>query len=367
MVVPTDLLPAVLNRGARDHDLGRALARVVGERGRWLAAVSSRWAYLERHTHTGEFTVEKWRAQGAENRRALLEAREPLLSPADESLLEEAMADRSSRVRGIALALLAQLPDTERGRRLADLARRHVTLRDGAVEISPPEVADPDVPAALGLSAATGTREEIREERLWALVTHAPLDCWLGRLGADPDEVAAAASAHPELLDTLANAAVVQRRPDWARALLPALFQRLSRRHHVRSSRAHALVGLLPPDDQCAWALEHAKQVSPGTRGATALLSVVECVECPWSPDLGQIVADVLIGAENSDSGLAALAHAAETRMPPELHPRIAEAARTRLGPPSDQPDRDAQRVAEILRGLAEKLRFRHEMHKEFH
>ncbi|NYI94033.1 hypothetical protein HNR12_000310 [Streptomonospora nanhaiensis] len=367
MVVPPDVLPDLLNRGARDHDLGRLMVRVVGERGRWLAAVSDRWSYLDRLSQSGEFTVEEWRAKGAEGRRALLEAREPLLSAADEPLLEEAMADRSARVRGIALALLAQLPGTERGARLADLARRHVLLHDGAVEIRPPAADDPDIPRELGLASATGTRSEVREERLWALVTHAPLDCWLGHLGADPDEVAAAACAHNELLDTLGNAAVVQRRPDWARALLPLLFRSLSRHHHVRASRAHALVGLLPPDEQCAWAMGHAKQAPTGRGAASALLAAVECVECPWSLELGGAVADVLAAASGNDSGLHGLARAAEYRMPPELHPRMTDAARARQGTPSDPPTSDELRVAEILRSLAEKLRVRHEMHKEFH
>ncbi|MUL43349.1 hypothetical protein FZ103_19620 [Streptomonospora sp. PA3] len=362
--VPPEWLPDLLDRcGRAPRRLGRALLPVAGRRGLWLAGLDSGWAYLRLLAEAAEFTAEQWRARPAQERHALLEAREPHLTPADEPLLEEAVGDRSTRVRGLAMALLAQLPGTERGRLLADYARRHLRRgSDGTPEIRLPDLSDPRFLRALGARprAEQIRGAETRREWLWTLISHAPLRTWCGHLGADPGEVAGFAAAHDdELLQAIANAAVLQRDRDWARALLPIVLERLTDTHDVRASRGPALLALLPPDEQCAWALERATRLRSGRRGDTpgALLPIAEALDCPWSREFGAVVADALAAARRGDTSAGRLCRVAATRMPPSLHPRAAAAAHSsELG--------ESGRKA--LSELAETLRYRSEMHEEF-
>ncbi|GAA4932421.1 DUF5691 domain-containing protein [Streptomonospora halophila] len=359
--VPPELLPDLLDRGARDHNrIGRPLLAVAGRRGLWLAGLDARWAYVLRLDEAPRIGAEEWRARPAQERHALLEAREPHLTADDEPLLQEAMADRSSRVRGLALALAARLPDSERGRLLADYARGHVRRgSDGTPEIRRPDLADAVLARALGVEPRAdrgGTRREALE-RLWILVSHAPLAVWCGHLGEGPEDVVAfAAGNDDELLEALANAAVLQRDRSWARALLPVVLNRLTGEYDVRASRGSALLGLLPPDDQCAWALEFLRS-DRRMPEAAALLSVVEQVACPWNAELAALVADTLDGVDRAGSAVTRLCEVAGSRMPPSLHERIAGSAR-RGAAGDDRPD-------SLIR-LADTLRYRSAMHKEF-
>ncbi|MDT0302492.1 DUF5691 domain-containing protein [Streptomonospora wellingtoniae] len=358
--VPPELLPELLDRGARDHGgIGRALLPAAGRRGLWLAGLDPRWAYLLRLDEAQRVSAEEWRARPAQERHALLEAREPHLTADDEPLLQEAMGDRSTRVRGLARGLAARLPDTGRGRLLTGYARRHVRRgSDGRCAVRLPDLADTELARALGVEPRTdgGTRRDARE-RLWILVSYAPLAAWCGHLGEDPADVAAfAAAADSELYEALADAAVLQRDREWARALLPARLGSLAGEYSERAGRGTALLALLPPDEQCAWAL---RCLGSGRRvpNAAAVESVVEHVVCPWNADLAAFVADTFDAAERTGTSLTRLCAIAGSRMPPSLHERIAVSARReRAG--GDGP--------EALIRLADTLRYRSEMHKEF-
>ncbi|KIH96563.1 hypothetical protein LP52_24330 [Streptomonospora alba] len=361
--VPPESLPALLDRCARDtRRMAPALLAVAGRRGLWLAGFDSRWGYLRLLAAAAELTVEEWRSRPAQERHALLEAREPRLTAADEPLLEEALADRSARVRGLAMGLAARLPESRHARRLARCAGRH--LRRGAddrPEIRLPDPADPELARVLGVEPrprqAGGRSRETRLQQLWTLISHAPLDTWRGRLGATPADVAAfAAATDGELLEALANAAVLQRDREWARALLPIVLERLTGGHDVRASRGTALLALLPPEERCSWALERLRadrrEPTPDT-----VLPVVKHVECAWTGGLGEQVAEALAGAERGDASVVQLCAAAGPRMPPSLHDRVVAGVRAR---------RVGERGLEALGRLADTLRYRSRMHKEF-
>ncbi|MDA8370312.1 MAG: DUF5691 domain-containing protein [Nocardiopsaceae bacterium] len=351
--VPPEHLPELLDLGARAHSLGRAITRVCGERGFWLAGLNPRWSYLTNLVPAGDFTPEQWRAENAERRRALLDSLEERLCPDHEPLLTEALADRSPRVRGAARVLLARLPDTEHGRRLAAHARRHIrTGGKGRPTVRLPDLRDEELARDIGVRAPAGSGQdrEIRREWLWTLVSHTPLDTWTHHLGDDRADVVRRVSAtgHWDLVDALANAAVVQRDLAWARVLIPCVLGRLARGHDMRGSRGPALLGLLPAEEQCAWALRRAR----GTGSAHALLAAVEHLDCPWTRELGEVAAELIARSTGDppDSSLRALCASAELWMPPDLH--------TRFDTRGDFDDHPGAR-------LARTLRFRFDMHEE--
>ncbi|MFC3996676.1 DUF5691 domain-containing protein [Nocardiopsis sediminis] len=368
--VPPHLLPRLLDAGARDRGLGRRVARVCGERGFWLAGVAPQWSYLLRLAPVGAFTVEQWRAGDADRRHRLLESLEDGLSPGDEPLLAEALADASPRVRGLAMALTARLGDTERGRRLAGHARRHIAPAPAGLRVTLPDLTDSALARDLNVTAPKGgdPRGEIRREWLWSLVSHTPLGTWTGHFGGDRAHVAglAADSGDGDLLDALANAAVVQRDAAWARALLPACLDRLTRGHDLRGSRGRALLALLPVAERCAWAAERGTGASAG-----ALLTAVEQLSCPWTEELGALVARAILREPATDlasAPLAGLCREAETWLPPRMHP-LFDAFADDDHHVTDEADEDAHDAGGDRRDprarLARTLRFRSDLHEE--
>ncbi|MFD0803281.1 hypothetical protein ACFQZU_18420, partial [Streptomonospora algeriensis] len=124
----------------------------------------------------------------------------------------------------------------------------------------------------------------------------------------------------------------------------------------VRASRGAALLALLPPEEQCAWALVRLRADRRRQLSGT-VLPVVKHVDCAWTGELGELVADTLAATERGDASAAQLCAVAGFRMPPSLHERAAAAVRAR---------RVGERGLESLSRLADTLRYRSEMHKEF-
>ncbi|MFW5419006.1 hypothetical protein J0910_20540 [Nocardiopsis sp. CNT-189] len=364
LLAPPQVLPALLDAAARRGD-GLHLPdvlRVCGERGRWLARLEPRWSFADppRDAAAALPGEDRWGAASAGERRRILAALEPHLSPGHEAFLRAALADPGPGVRALALSLLARLPGSGHGRTLAALARRHVRPGGRAPVVRPPDLRDAGLAAALGLrpGARPGVRsEEVGREWLWTLVGHAPLDAWLGHLGADRAEVVRAAGRLRgwDLLEALANAAVVQRDPGWAAALLGPIMDRLLLGHSVHGSRGPALMRLAPPEDRAGWALRRL-----GGRGAAdpgSAPAVLERVPGPWAGPLAARAARIVERADRSRPGgrLDGLCRTAALRLPPEMHGRPGFAPR-----PGDPPE-----AAAALRGLTSTLRSRHEMHEE--
>src|SRR5580693_2920037 len=158
--LPPELLPALLDRARRgrpaDPGLPRLLAQAGGPRARWLAGLNPDWEHAAEEPSTDD---ETWRLGDARQRRgylASLLARDPnagralitggwdaagaadrvmflsvladALGPADEPLLEAALDDRAEDVRRWAAYLLARLPGSALGQRMAERALRYVRV-----------------------------------------------------------------------------------------------------------------------------------------------------------------------------------------------------------------------------------------------
>ena len=165
------LSPALLPR-ALDLSPARrgAVAGVLGERGRWLAALRPRWSWaiatdedddaLARTVEEGAARAPRaaalrtlrerdpararallaasWKGEQADTRAALLEGLEVGLGPEDEAVLEGALRDRARAVRRQAQTLLARLPGSAFAARMAARAAGLVIRREVQVQARQP-------------------------------------------------------------------------------------------------------------------------------------------------------------------------------------------------------------------------------------
>jgi len=224
LLLPTTLLPRALDIGRRTVAMRPALAEVIGERGRWLAAQNDDWRYAtgvaddagdEARWHDG--SLEQRRAflrsererDAAAARQRLSEALAEMpvkervelvselatrLSAEDEALLDSLRADRGREVRAVALSLLLRLPaaaHTQRAiARLAPLLSEERQLLRKRWRIEPPTAPD-KAWAADNVDAARPKSETLGERAWWLyqLVRQVPLAWWTTHTGMDADEL----------------------------------------------------------------------------------------------------------------------------------------------------------------------------------
>jgi hypothetical protein len=134
------------------------------------------------------------------------------LEPADEVFLEQALEDRSEKVRHAARELLLALPGSGLQQRVAERAAGYVQLENGLLRRSKIVVTPPE--SGPGKSA---------QDVLRTLVAAAPLATWIPRLGSSPAEVVGRPIAErwgPVLHQAWLLAAQRERDPEWGYALL---------------------------------------------------------------------------------------------------------------------------------------------------
>ncbi|GLC24910.1 DUF5691 domain-containing protein [Roseisolibacter agri] len=279
---PSPLLPALLDLARAAPALQPDVVRVLGARGRWLAARHPDWSWAAgtssdtaRATwETGapparvmalatlraddaaaarELLAATWRTESAAGRAKLLAALETSLGPDDEPFLEAALDDRSREVRAVAAGLLASLPGsalvarmTERARAalryeaggLLRRARLVVTLPGAPDEAAVRDGVQPAPPPGIG-------------ERAWWLsqiVAAVPPAAWTAAWGLGAERVVTLLRDDEwtqPLADGWARAALRHRDAEWADALLRANV--LVDRHARLAPPRAALLGLLPP------------------------------------------------------------------------------------------------------------------------
>lgn len=355
--VPEELLPALLDRGATDRSLRPYLAAVAGRRGRWLAGLNPAWSFLleeraggtevwelgtrgDRRNYLSELRsrdpaaarealLTTWGQESAADRATFLALFDTGLSAADEEFLERVLDDRRREIRQVAADLLTRLPGSALGRRMAARSvaclRTERTLRGARVVAEPPTVWDPSL-------ERDGVRERPPKgagQRGWwleQLLAHTPLATWTSHLGATPADIVRRVSGDwkTEIHAGWVRAAIVQRDPDWALALLD------------REPSGDLLAVLPAPARSAAGARVVAAMSFDGH-----LITLLGAVPGPWS---GPLAAAVLAKIEQAAGAwrVRELSRLAGERMDPSLHDRARD------------------------EGLAETLRFRHDMLREF-
>lgn len=292
--LPHHLLPDAL--ATTDPEVRAALVPVLGARGAWLAGLRHDWRWGARAEGAGDHVarrrawdegtpgervdalvavrrddpaegrawVEASTGDKADLRERFVQALATGLSIDDAPLLERALTDRSAGVRQAAARLLARIPGTALGVRMAERAAAVVTGDPARrLVILPPEALPADW-AADGIEAKAPPGLGQRAWWLQQLVALVPVGYWR-RVGA-PAEVARALGADDDwglaALAGLGQAALAQDAPAWIEAAHDALVARLNEPRTAKQlfvealQVCRALMARLPADRLAAMALE---------------------------------------------------------------------------------------------------------------
>ncbi|QXJ20448.1 hypothetical protein AGRA3207_001165 [Actinomadura graeca] len=416
--VPARLLPELMERGRGDRMLRPSIARSAGRRGVWLALQNTDWAYLvgagddpgggaevwETGTRNQrvafltalrggdpgrarELLTGTWAAEPAPDRAAFLATFGQGLSPDDEEFLEAALEDRGKDVRQLASDLLARLPGSAYGRRMAARARACVAPRTRTVRgreqtcvaVEPPREHDEDLARdgvpfhPSGSFAPGGPNGPIGARAAWLreILARTPLGTWTETFGLPPMEIvclplggpaprgapdgarddgtAASGDADGRIARDVhigwARAALRQRDAEWARALLKGGVV-------VDEPEALAdLLAVLPPGEREPAAADLIRWVD----GHPDLLRVLERVPGPWTGALGAAVVATLASAaerpaHRDEHALTRLCRLADQRLDPSAASRLEAAGAA---------------APRAVHDLVTTLRFRDEMLKE--
>jgi hypothetical protein len=321
--VPSELIPVLLQRTTRQVRIRPAVAVLVGERGRWLAEVSSiaavlpaadagagpdvdpeeLWSFGSTPARTGvlrrwrsadstaglQRLQEVWGSEPGDVRADLLAALDVGLSTADEPFLERALDDRKGSVRGAAARLLNRLPGSGLQQRMIDRARPilvasgrgrrlqlTLVLPDGADASARRDGIDPTAPRGTGTGAWLARQ----------ILQNTPLVLWENMFDRNPDELVGAVTedAADVVLGAWADAAVAQHDARWARAL------------YRWSGADPSLIGVLDPPVQteaAIWWLRNRRP--PG--------SVLPHLPAPWPDEVAAVALNSALRESISSSG----------------------------------------------------------------
>ncbi|WP_456152142.1 DUF5691 domain-containing protein [Kitasatospora acidiphila] len=345
---PAALVPGLLEAARARNEVRADAVALAGPLGRWLAERNPQWRFVlrttaaesptdadriwqdglfaERVTHLTRLRRRdpaaalallsgSWARERAEDRLLFLDALQEGLSLADEPFLEAALDDRSKSVRATAAELLAGLPASALGRRMAGRALAAVELApDGSrLLVTPPG----EVTAAMRRDGVAPDSPTGRGEQAWRLgevLAATPLDTWTETFDLTPAQLLALPAAdaadggtlwREELHEAWARAAVRQRDTGWARVLLgpPPRADRPVRgagapspwgsprpeAGGLRPGGPSRLLAVLPPAERAGWTAAFLR--SHGLGDAFQLLGA--CAT-PWTPPLSTAVVAAL-------------------------------------------------------------------------
>ncbi|MEV1044669.1 DUF5691 domain-containing protein [Streptomyces sp. NPDC049916] len=342
---PAALVPALLDAARARTDLRPQALAFAGPRGLWLAGLNPEWKFALRGGANGSLRPDvtdpeavhrlwdeglfaerialldsvrtrepaaalallatTWPAERAEDRLMFLDSLRTGLSGEDEPFLEQALSDRSRNVRATAAELLSALPGSALARRMAARASSCVSPdRSGggaSIAVEAPHECD----AAMQRDGVVATPPTGRGERSWwlgQLVEATPLGVWEERFGGRPAEDVVALPVADEWAAELhtawCRAAVRQRDPRWARALLGAPSAPLAGGPGTSSiAERSKLLAILSATERASWIADFI--AAHGLSEAFQLLGVCAV---PWAGPLGRAVVDALDIARDGGS-----------------------------------------------------------------
>lgn len=342
---PDAALPPLLDAARARTDLRPQALAFAGPRGLWLARLNPDWKFALRgasgsallpevtdaeavrrlweeglfaervallsavraHDADAALTLlaTTWSTERAEDRLMFIDSLRTGLSGADEEFLEQALADRSRNVRATAAELLSALPGSALAHRMAARALSCVspglTGTGPSVAVEAPHECD----AAMERDGVVALAPSGRGERSWwlgQLVESSPLSVWPARFGGrDARQIIGLPVADgwgEELHAAWCRAAVRQRDPEWARALLGAPSTPPSNGPGTASlAERSKLLGVLPAAERADWVAGFI--AAHGLSEAFQLLGVCPT---PWAEPLGRSVVDALDIARDAGS-----------------------------------------------------------------
>lgn len=348
---PAALLPPLLDAARARTDLRPQALAFAGPRGLWLAGLNPDWKFALRGSANGVLQPDTrnpdavrrlweeglfaervalldavraqdppaglallattWSAERAEDRLMFLDSLRSGLGGDDEPFLEQALSDRSRNVRATAAELLSALPASALAGRMAARAMSCVSPDRTGDVVSIAVEAPHECDAGMQRDGVAAVPPTGRGERSWwfgQLVEATPLGVWEERFGGRPaEEIAALPVADDwagELHTAWCRAAMRQRNPRWARALLgrpsaPPASGRTPPSSPGAASIAERskLLAILDEAERACWVAEFI--AAHGLSEAFQLLGVCTV---PWAGPLGRAVVDALDIARDGGS-----------------------------------------------------------------
>lgn len=385
--VPEERLPRLLD-AAQKWDQPALVARVIGERGRWLAALNPDWGYatglpgqdaemirerwqLEpfqarramlfalRHSDPAlarEILASTWDQEDGETREAFIPALGVNLSQADEDFLERALEDRRKAVRSFAAVQLSGLPGSRLRQRMRERVRAVIqtkrrSLGRMTVEIEPPSECD-EAMQRDGVERKPPTGMGERAHWLQGLASLVFLQDWEEATALVPGKLVSLAAKTDwkgALLSGWTEAAICQDNPVWAEALWSP----------EGGQRDIRLFGHLPARVQRETLM---RVVESSEEGQVWELAVAATLE--WDVVFGEAFVQKLIDRSKTRGfamwGYAPMANKLAAKLPPT-------AAMIFMLEQAEGEQRAAARNGPVLPGaMGDILAFRHEMRREF-
>ncbi|MER7725389.1 DUF5691 domain-containing protein [Streptomyces sp. NPDC096323] len=408
---PDAALPPLLDAARARTDLRPQALTFAGPRGLWLAGLNPDWKFALRGASGSALLPEvtdreavrrlweeglfaervallsavrahdadaarallatTWSTERAEDRLMFLDSLRTGLSGADEEFLEQGLADRSRNVRATAAELLSALPGSALARRMAARALSCVspglTGTGPSVAVEAPHECD----AAMQHDGVVAVPPSGRGERSWwlgQLVEASPLSVWPARFGGrcaqEIVELPVADGWGEELHAAWCRAAVRQRDPDWARALLGAPSTPPSNGPGTASlAERSKLLAVLPAAERADWVAGFI--AAHGLSEAFQLLGVCPT---PWAEPLGRSVVDALDIARDAGSypwSFSGVMGLAERCLNPAEADRL-EVLTTTPDEPADASPGANGYWSEAFQRLVSTLRLRAAMDREF-
>jgi len=254
-IAPPVLLPLLLEEARKNTSWREPAVRLLGERGRWLAAMNPAWnkvaapraddyesawqegaypARLEAITELRRLEPaaalallrSTWAKENAKDRAEFLQRIAIGLGMADEEFLEACLDDKAQGVREIASGLLRRLPESRLVARMTEAAAPFLSWRFWKLHVTLPETFDKSW-LRDGLVEAPPHKD--MGERAWwlkQLVGAVPPAVWTARLGVKAENLWGAA-AGTEWANVLRpawkDAAVATKDADWVNVIWDAM------------------------------------------------------------------------------------------------------------------------------------------------
>lgn len=252
--VPEEYLPALLNWGTRMTMKRESILKVIGERGRWLAALNPQWSYAiagldisEWETTSGPARVlilrlarsgdpaqgralleSTWETENANDRASFVDELGHGLSMADEPFLETCLDDRSKSVREVAAAVLSRLPESRLVKRMIARLEDRIVLKGGSkptFEVNLPDECDESMIRDGINQKPSDQYKNLGEKAQWVLqmIQRVPPGYWSDKWGKSPVDLIGAATRSKDWTELLlrgwVDATTMHPEGDWPQAL----------------------------------------------------------------------------------------------------------------------------------------------------
>ncbi len=258
MRLPYNLLTPALEYGSQTKEARATLVPVLGTRGRWLSQFNSAWSwvaqYLAETTQTlpddaetiwqegtsgqrseilrrlrqsdparaREWLATVWKQEKAETRNDFLTTFETNLSLDDESLLEQALDDRSSNVRSIAASLLARLSNSALAQRMQIRADTMLFYSGNELAVELPQEIDQEWKRD-GIAADLAHDKGERTTWMTQVLAQVPPQHWETRFSVTPQQLIEAAAKTEwsgEIIESWSQATLLHHSTSWLAPLL---------------------------------------------------------------------------------------------------------------------------------------------------